>query len=192
GVAAVLGLYFLLNAVLLRVLPFAAIRGSELPLAELAAGLVGPPGKTLVLALGVGYAIGSVPGGALLIRAATGRNPRDVNPHMLGVENVFRLLGTPLAVATFVLDVRGRAEWESGHLPGVENIPVGFLTDRLGEIPRDRPVVVQCQGGGRSAIAASVLQAHGYDNVANLPGGFVEWEAQGHPVEPAVGNGAGP
>ena len=54
-----------------------------------------------------------------------------------------------------VLDVRGRAEYDAGHLPGVVNIPVGYLVDRLEEIPTDRPLVVHCQGGGRSAIAAS-------------------------------------
>ena len=75
----------------------------------------------IVLALAAGYAIGSVPAGALLIRAATGRNPRDVNPHMLGVENVFRLLGTPLAMATFVLDVL------KGFLPLAIMLPTGWL-----------------------------------------------------------------
>ena len=53
GVAAVLMLYFGLNAVLLRVLPFAAIQSAGLPLGELAAGLAGPPGRRLVLGLGV-------------------------------------------------------------------------------------------------------------------------------------------
>jgi hydroxyacylglutathione hydrolase len=82
-----------------------------------------------------------------------------------------------------VLDVRGAAEWEAGHLPGVENVPVGYLTDHLEEIPRDRPLVVHCQAGARSAIAASVLQANGFRNVVNLAGGYADWEAGGHPVE---------
>ncbi len=82
-----------------------------------------------------------------------------------------------------VIDVRGRAEWEAGHLPGVLNIPVGYLTDRLTEIPASRPVVVHCQSGGRSAIAASVLAAHGRSDVMNLAGGFTEWQQQERPVE---------
>jgi hypothetical protein len=49
-----------------------------------------------------------------------------------------------------VIDVRGRAEWDEGHLPGVANIPVGYLVDRIAEIPRDRTVVVHCQAGSRS------------------------------------------
>ena len=79
------------------------------------------PSLEIALAVLVGYAIGSVPAGALLIRAASGRNPRDVNPHMLGVENVFRLLGTPLAVATFVLDVL------KGFLPLAIWLPAAWL-----------------------------------------------------------------
>lgn len=82
-----------------------------------------------------------------------------------------------------VVDVRGHAEWEGGHLPGVTHIPVGYLADRLDELPRDRPVVVHCQGGARSAIAASVLQAAGVPNVINLTGGFGEWQRQALPVE---------
>jgi hydroxyacylglutathione hydrolase len=81
-----------------------------------------------------------------------------------------------------VIDVRGRAEWEAGHLPGVPNIPLGHLAARLDEVLRDRPVVLQCQGGARSAIAASVLQAHGLTNVVNLAGGFAAWQLAGLPI----------
>ena len=84
-----------------------------------------------------------------------------------------------------VLDVRGHAEWEAGHLPGTENIPLGYLTDRLEEIPRDKPLVVHCQSGARSAIATSVLRANGLTNVINLTGGFASWQDAGHPVERA-------
>jgi hydroxyacylglutathione hydrolase len=85
-----------------------------------------------------------------------------------------------------VVDVRGRAEWDAGHLPGVANIPVGYLVDRIAEIPRDRPVVVHCQAGSRSAIAASVLRANGVREVINLAGGFAEWQAAGNAVEGAA------
>jgi hydroxyacylglutathione hydrolase len=82
-----------------------------------------------------------------------------------------------------VIDVRGHAEWEAGHVPGVPNIPLGQLAARAAELPRDRPLVVHCQGGGRSAIAASVLQSLGFTDVANLTGGFGEWAKSGQPVE---------
>ena len=84
--------------------------------------------------------------------------------------------------AVTVIDVRGRAEWEAGHLPGVANIPVGHLVQRMSEIPRGRPVVVHCQAGTRSAIAASVLQAHGVAEVVNLTKGYQAWAGAGLPV----------
>ncbi|MDQ6718527.1 MAG: MBL fold metallo-hydrolase [Gemmatimonadota bacterium] len=84
-----------------------------------------------------------------------------------------------------VLDVRGRSEWEAEHISGSGNIPVGYLSARLGEIPRDKPLVVQCQSGARSAIAASVLQARGFVNVVNLEGGIAGWKDAGFPVDSA-------
>lgn len=85
--------------------------------------------------------------------------------------------------AVQVLDVRGRSEWEAGHLAGAPNIPLGYLTDHADELPRDRPLVLHCQGGGRSAIAASLLRARGFDNVINLEGGFTAWQRAGYDVE---------
>lgn len=82
-----------------------------------------------------------------------------------------------------VVDVRGHAEWEAGHLPNVGNIPVGYLTDHIAELPADKPVVVQCQAGARSAIAASVLKAHGVPRVINLTGGINAWRKAGLPIE---------
>ena len=82
-----------------------------------------------------------------------------------------------------VVDVRGRAEWEAGHLPGVRNIPLATLSEHLHELPSDGTVVLQCQGGGRSSIAAAMLLAHGHKNVANLRGGYRAWHAAGLPVE---------
>lgn len=82
-----------------------------------------------------------------------------------------------------VVDVRGAAEWEAGHLPGVPNIPLGYLTERLDELPTGGTIVLQCQHAGRSAIAASLLQARGIKNVLNLEGGFAAWQAAGLLVE---------
>lgn len=81
-----------------------------------------------------------------------------------------------------VIDVRSASEWEAGHLPSAPNIPLATLAERVAEIQRDRPVVVHCQSGSRSAIAASVLRAQGVDRVANLTGGFAEWRDAGLPV----------
>jgi hydroxyacylglutathione hydrolase len=82
-----------------------------------------------------------------------------------------------------VLDVRGAAEWDVGHLPGVPNIPLGQLSDNLDVLLPDLRIVVHCQSGERSAIAASILEASGFTDVANLTGGYGEWMKAGLPVE---------
>ena len=113
--------------------------------------------------------------------ADTGRSLGTV-PQLTVAEAATRLASGNLTL----LDVRGRAEWEVGHVPGAKHIPVGYLTEHLGEIARDTPVAVHCQSGARSAIAASVLRAHGFTNVANVSGGFDAWQAARQPIEAAA------
>ncbi|HEY1611921.1 MAG TPA: rhodanese-like domain-containing protein [Paraburkholderia sp.] len=84
--------------------------------------------------------------------------------------------------AVALIDVRNAQEWAHGHIPGALHIPVGQLALRLGEIPRGQPVAVQCQGGTRSAIAASVLLSRGIPGVINLRGGYDEWARAGLPL----------
>ena len=81
-----------------------------------------------------------------------------------------------------VIDVRNASEWEAGHLPGAHHIQLGALTARLDEVPREGVVVVHCQSGARSAIAASLLAMHGFVNIVNLLGGYQEWTNAGFSV----------
>ena len=92
----------------------------------------------------------------------------------------------PRLQAVTVVDVRSANEWHEGHLPGALHIPLGHLSDRIGEIPRDTPVVVQCQSGGRSSIAASILERAGFRDVTNLTGGLGAWTAAGLPLDEAA------
>ena len=78
----------------------------------------------------------------------------------------------------FLVDVRGTDEWDKGHIPGAVHIPLGSLESRLGELPSGGEVALQCQGGDRSAIAASILEKHGI-SASNLAGGLDEWERFG-------------
>jgi hydroxyacylglutathione hydrolase len=81
-----------------------------------------------------------------------------------------------------VLDVRTAAEFGAGHIPGAINIPLGELQSRVAEVPNGQPLAVHCQAGGRAAIAASLLSAHGVPDLRLYGGGFAEWTAAGHPV----------
>lgn len=83
----------------------------------------------------------------------------------------------------FVLDVRYQKEWEAGAIPGAKHVMLGYLPQRMQELPRDRPILVQCKSGRRSAIAVSLLRANGFSRVQNLDGGFDEWVRQGFPVK---------
>ncbi|CAN5443827.1 hypothetical protein BH24DEI1_BH24DEI1_16570 [soil metagenome] len=71
--------------------------------------------------------------------------------------------------------MRTRGEYEDGHLPGATRIHAGRLLHELDDLPRDRPIVVHCQAGNRSAVASSVLRAAGFDNVYDLSGGYSAW-----------------
>ena len=87
------------------------------------------------------------------------------------------------AGTAIIVDVRKSSEWADGHVGGARLVPLPQLIERMAEIPRDRPVILQCQGGGRSGVALSVLAANGYTKLRNLTGGFDAWMAAGLPVE---------
>lgn len=83
-----------------------------------------------------------------------------------------------------VLDVRSAAEYdgELGHLDGAQLVPLDELRARAAEVPTDRPVVVVCQSGKRSAMGAAILDKAGVARVANLAGGMVAWRQLGLPA----------
>jgi rhodanese-related sulfurtransferase len=81
----------------------------------------------------------------------------------------------------YLLDVREPVEWQAGHAPGAHHIPLGELPYRADEVPQDCQVHVICKVGGRSAQAAQVLNANGWDTV-NVDGGMMAWAAAGRPM----------
>ena len=74
-----------------------------------------------------------------------------------------------------VVDLRGAAEFNAGHISKAENIFVGTLPENLEKIKKDRKVIIHCQGGDRSSIAYSLLVKKGYTNLVNFSGGINEW-----------------
>ena len=83
----------------------------------------------------------------------------------------------------FVLDVREPHENEICKLPGSALIPLGSLPQRLGEVPKDKTIVVHCHHGGRSSRAVAWLLQQGYANVFNLSGGIHAWSLK---IDPEV------
>lgn len=92
------------------------------------------------------------------------------------------------AAAPTVVDVRSEKEWAAGHIPGSMNLPLNHLRERAGEISTANPVVVHCEGGYRSAIAASLLAQSGRRDVLDMVGGFKAWAASKLPVQAEVAN----
>jgi hydroxyacylglutathione hydrolase len=87
-----------------------------------------------------------------------------------------------VAAGAFLLDVRRAAELaESGLIPGAYNIAHTRLLDRVGEVPRGKPVLVYCQTGSRSSYAAGLLDRMGY-RVISMAGGIESWAARGGAV----------
>ena len=83
----------------------------------------------------------------------------------------------------FLLDVREPNEFQIGRIPGSTLIPLGEVPQRLGEIPRNKEIVVHCKMGGRSAKAAQYLRQQGYTRVKNLKGGILDWSDK---IDPSV------
>jgi rhodanese-related sulfurtransferase len=82
-----------------------------------------------------------------------------------------------------LVDVRAEHEWKMGRIEGATHLPLAELSERIGEIDKDRPVVLYCRGGNRSTMAAEALAAAGYD-AAKLSEGIVGWSGAGLPLEP--------
>jgi rhodanese-related sulfurtransferase len=85
------------------------------------------------------------------------------------------------ADGAYVLDVRQPDEYEAGHVPGAVLVPLGELGDRQAELPEDRPLLVICKSGARSANAVRALTAAGYD-ATNVAGGTLAWIDAGNAV----------
>jgi molybdopterin/thiamine biosynthesis adenylyltransferase/rhodanese-related sulfurtransferase len=83
-----------------------------------------------------------------------------------------------------LVDIREQDEWDEGHIPGAVHIPRGNLESRVeAAVPdKERPVLLYCAGGSRSAFAAKTLEELGYERVSSLAGGYTDWKRNGHPT----------
>jgi hydroxyacylglutathione hydrolase len=105
--------------------------------------------------------------------------PVHVLPRILESDDVIDL---PESTHAVIIDVRNDDEWARGHIPNAIHIPLPSLHERLNELPKGQAIILQCQRGGRSAVASATLDAFGFDDVHELRGGLSAWEAAGHVV----------
>jgi hydroxyacylglutathione hydrolase len=87
---------------------------------------------------------------------------------------------------TQIIDLRGVAEFNTGHVAGADNIFVGTILQNLDKISKDKQIVIHCQGGDRAAIGYSVLEKAGFKNIKNYSAGMNEWVNKGNPIETSV------
>ena len=88
-----------------------------------------------------------------------------------------------------VVDVRTANESEGGVMPGRINVPLNELRERVDDIPQGQPLLLHCEGGYRSAIAASLLQQAGRTNLHELVGGYRAWAIAQQPEKTGTVNG---
>ena len=81
-----------------------------------------------------------------------------------------------------ILDDRGEDEWDKGHIKGAQHIYVGYIQERMADIPRDKPVAMFCNVGHRAGLGASILLREGCREVYNVLGSMTAWRAAGYPV----------
>ena len=77
-----------------------------------------------------------------------------------------------------VVDVRQPGEYRSGHINGAKLIPLGELSGRLKELPKNKEIVLVCASGSRSRSATKILVREGYEAV-NMNGGMISWSRGG-------------
>lgn len=82
-----------------------------------------------------------------------------------------------------LLDVRTPKEFAEGHVPGARNIPLHELSSNLYLLPRDQPITVYCEVGGRAGKAIGLLERAGFEQVRELTGSMRVWRAKGLTVE---------
>jgi rhodanese-related sulfurtransferase len=82
-----------------------------------------------------------------------------------------------------LVDVRTREEYAEGHLAGAQLLPVQELESRMGEIDREKPVLLYCRSGRRSRQAFDLLKEKGFQDLHDMTGGIEAWKKEGLPVE---------
>jgi hydroxyacylglutathione hydrolase len=146
--------------------------------------LVGRDDADALRAAGLAAAVGIVSVGGYLAGGMTSWREERRDVDRIGRISVDGLHARWQAGDVQVLDVRERAEWDAGHVPGSVHRPYHDLREAPAELDPSRPVAVICMSGQRSAVGASLLQRDGFADVFHVvDGGVGTWARAGHPTE---------
>jgi len=125
----------------------------------------------------------TLPDASLELKAAVDRTLTAIPASFYKVDNVAGLKRLQAEAQAQVVDVREPAEYTAGHIPEAINIPLHTLAQHLDQIERDRPVVLYCSSGYRSAMGVVTLHLLGYDNVQGFPPSFAGWKTAGEAID---------
>lgn len=123
---------------------------------------------------------GALASGAMLLW------PLLMRPFRAGIEvSPFEAVQLINRKDALVIDVRDIGEFEAGHIAGAKHVPEAQLAGRIKELEKfkDRPVVLACRTGSRSAAAVKILRGNGFAEAVNLGGGIGAWEQAGMPLQ---------
>jgi len=115
----------------------------------------------------------------LLTGCSTGQSKKESIP--ITVDKVFEILKSQKD-KYIILDVRTKEEFDSGHLESAILIPVDELEARYGKLSKNKPIIVYCRTGGRSAKAAAILVNKNFLPVYDMTGGIEARKLKGYPV----------
>jgi rhodanese-related sulfurtransferase len=124
----------------------------------------------------------TLPDASLELKSAVDRTLTAIPAGFYKVDDVAGLKRLQANAQAQVVDVREPAEYTAGHIPKAINIPLRTLAQHLDQIERDRPVVLYCSSGYRSAIGVVTLHLLGYDKVQGFPPSFSAWQAAGEAI----------
>ena len=82
-----------------------------------------------------------------------------------------------------LVDVREQNEYDEAHIPGSHLLALSNLAENYAELPKDKPLIMQCRSGARSGQATQFLLQNGYSEVVNLKGGILAWGEADLPIE---------
>ena len=83
----------------------------------------------------------------------------------------------------YLLDVRTLGEYVQKRIKGAHLLPIDQVEQRINELPKNKPIIVYCETGMRSAQVGRYLDSLGYQGISNLSQGIMGWQVRGYPVE---------